>query len=90
MNTSTNFSNNATATTATAVPPVQNSFFESVQTSLFTAPVTAAAPTVEASPIHVHCDICSEQDFGTAAVLEGRGWGLYREFQFCPDHEAQA
>ena len=88
MNNSTAFSTTATATT-TAARPVQNSFFEPVQTSLFITPAAAIVPLQEQPRINVHCDICPDYDFATANALEARGWGLYGEFQFCPYHESQ-
>lgn len=34
------------------------------------------------------CDICGDKAFACEEVLENQGWGLYRDFQFCPNHEA--
>ena len=84
--------NSTTATRPATDRPVQNSFFEPVQTSLFQTISAAAATEIKTAErsFAVHCDICSETDSGTSRALEGRGWGLYGDFEFCPIHEEMA
>lgn len=41
----------------------------------------------EQKPVAAICDICGDDDRGTAATLAAKGWGLYPKVQFCPFHQ---
>lgn len=51
-----------------------------------------AGRTIQRTPIqkptiHVHCDLCGEQNSGKAAELRRAGWGLFPNAAFCPIHQ---
>jgi hypothetical protein len=61
------------AETLTITTETQNAQGASFQITTFELEMTA------------FCDLCSNSADGTKTELKARGWGMYRNEQFCPE-----